>query len=149
MKLALSQFWPHHHKLTFGDSTSVLSVWFRVGSAIYQTCNGFRVQSALNPKFEIEHSLDLEYLKPSTDRVPYIQGLLYFSYMLCGILCTLILFLSLSGLLFTWVVCQFNISLLQEHSMYGKGEVDSIVNSTRHVSFFKSYVDVLGIVFRR
>ena len=31
---------------------------------------GFRVQSALNPILEIEHSLDLEHFKPSTDRVP-------------------------------------------------------------------------------
>ena len=31
---------------------------------------GFRVQSALNPRFEVEHSLDLEHLKASTDQVP-------------------------------------------------------------------------------
>ena len=31
---------------------------------------GFRVQSALNPILEIEHSLDLEHFKPSTDQVP-------------------------------------------------------------------------------
>ena len=35
---------------------------------------GFQVQSALNPILEIEQSLDLEHLKPSTDQVPYIQG---------------------------------------------------------------------------
>ena len=31
---------------------------------------GFRVQSALNPNLEIEHSLDLEHFKPSTRQVP-------------------------------------------------------------------------------
>jgi len=31
---------------------------------------GFRVQSALNPILEIEHSLDLEHFRPSTGQVP-------------------------------------------------------------------------------
>ena len=33
--------------------------------------------AAQKKSLDLGHSLDLEHLKPSTDRVPYIQGLLY------------------------------------------------------------------------
>ena len=51
------------HKLNFFIEFSHLVL-------IFKSNIGFRVQSALNPSFEIEHSLDLEHFKPSTDQVP-------------------------------------------------------------------------------